>query len=156
MSDCKSLSRTRAAFGLLLVASFPALSSCTPQDGRVPVFPVRGILLVGGEPAEGAIIAFHPTSSSEAKTTNPNGRVQADGTFELTTYESGDGAPAGEYVATIFWPEPPQSPIDHPAMGPDRLKNRYADPSTSSIRVSVSEGENLLEPIRLDAKGPRR
>lgn len=117
------------------------------------MFPVRGTLFVGGEPAAGAFVVFHPASSSEAKTTNPNGRVQADGTFQLTTYESQDGAPANEYVVTIFWPEPPKSPIDHPAMGPDRLKNRYTDPATSLIRVSVSEGENVLDPIRLDAAG---
>lgn len=107
--------------------------------------------MVGGEAAEGALVVFHPVAPSEPKTTNPNGTVQADGSFKLTTYDSGDGAPANDYVVTIFWPEPPKSPIDHPAMGPDQLKNRYTDPASSEIRVSIHEGENLLDPIRIDA-----
>lgn len=115
------------------------------------MYPVQGELLVDGEPAEGALVIFHPVSSSEPKTTNPNGRVQPDGSFHVTTYESDDGAPAGQYVVTVFWPEPPKSPVDHPAMGPDRLKGRFTDPEASNIRITVSEGENILDPINLQS-----
>lgn len=144
----------RTAFRLLFAVVPLIAASCSSESaGRVPVFPVRGECFVNGEPAERAIVIFHPISASEPKTTNPNGRVQADGSFQLTTYESGDGAPAGDYAVTIFWPEPPKSPIAHPDMGPDRLKNRYMNPGTSKIHITVKEGENLLHPIRLDVKG---
>lgn len=137
-------SRLLVMAGLLLT-----FASCTTESERVPVHPVRGKLFVDGEPAEGAIVVFHTTASSRPKTTNPHGRVQADGSFQLTTYESEDGAPAGDYVITVFWPAPPKSPVDHPDMGPDRLKNRYTNPDTSEIQVTVHEGKNSLDPFRL-------
>ena len=143
----------RATFRLLLAIELLMLTSCDSESDRVPVFPVRGELFFDGQPAEGALVIFHPVAPPEPRTTNPNGRVQADGSFQLTTYESADGAPVGDYVVTVFWPEPPKSPIDHPAMGPDRLGNRYINPETSTMQVTVNEGENILEPIRLSTEG---
>ena len=33
--------------------------------------------------------------------------------------------------------------------GPDRFRGRYDDPNTSTLRVTISEGENTLPPIEL-------
>lgn len=116
----------------------------------MPVFPVQGTVLVQGEPAPGARVVFHSVDLTEPSTLTPHGRVQPDGSFQLTTYESGDGAPSGEYAVTLFWPEPPKSPVDDPDSGPDRLRGRYADPQKSTLRVQVSESDNQLEPFRLE------
>ena len=134
---------------LVLAATALTCISCSSDDGQVPVFPVRGKALHEGEPAEGALVIFHPLSSPGPAPLTPHGRVQADGTFEPTTYESGDGAPSGEYAVTFFWPEPPKSPVDDPDSGPDRLRGRYSDPQASPFRVPIGEGTNELEPFQL-------
>jgi len=124
-----------------LLAAFPG---CGGSD-RVPVHPVSGKLLVDGEPAEGAVIVLHPTSPPEKEVHKPAARVEADGTFQVTTYDAGDGAPTGDYVITVTWGEPPS---------PDRLGGKYRDPEKSQLRVTVTEGENLLKPFEL--KGARQ
>lgn len=144
--------RRSGVLPLLSMLGLVILAGCSSESEGVPVFPVRGKLFMEGTPAEGALVIFHPVIPTEPETINPNGRVQSDGSFQLTTYKSHDGAPAGEYRVTVFWPEPPKSPIERPDMGPDRLKNRYTSPGKSKIRITVVEEENDLEPIHLTAR----
>lgn len=126
------------------------LCSCSADDDRLPVFPVQGKVLYQDQPADGALVIFNPTDVKGEATIVPSGTVQADGSFQLTSYETADGAPAGAYRVTIRWPEPPKSPLDKPDMGDDRLRNRFTDPERSLWRVTVVEGENQLEPFRVD------
>lgn len=86
----------------------------------------------------------------------PSGRAGPDGSFTLTSYEEGDGAPAGEYKVTVEWPsEDPNDPSDPDdpegqiPRGPDWLQGRYADPATTSLTATIREGDNLLEPFLL-------
>src|SRR5262245_36856489 len=52
----------------------------------VPLYSVRGKVLFNGQPAAGAEVRFHPVNPSE-KVLSPAARVEADGSFALTTYE---------------------------------------------------------------------
>jgi hypothetical protein len=80
----------------------------------------------------------------------PHGIVEPEGIFQLKTYRDGDGAPAGDYRVTIEWPsETPRSRSDpgdagSTPTGPDRLRGRYANPETSGLRATVTDGENEL------------
>ena len=141
-----SLGRVLRVFVVSLALS---LCGCIAEDGRVPVYPVSGSVQHGGRPAEGAIVSFHPLDASAPSPLQPSGKVDAAGNFQLTSYESGDGAPAGKYAVTILWPAPPKSPIDAPDAGPDRLNGRYLDPRKSPWQVEVIEGSNALEPFEL-------
>jgi hypothetical protein len=123
-------------------------SSCA--GGRKPVFPVRGqILDAGKKPAVGALVIFHPVPADLKDPTKPVGRVREDGTFSLTTYKEGDGAPQGEYVITITWTPPKKSPFD--AEGKDQLTGRYANPERSSLRFTVEKKpDNEVPTIALE------
>ncbi len=134
---------------LLCAVAAVALTSCSRNAERIPVFPVSGTLTYQSSPATGALVAFHAVDSPLPGALQPNGKVADDGTFQLTTYESGDGAPVGTYAVTVFWPEPPASPVEAPDSGPDRFRGRYLDPKTSTWRVNVTEGTNVLEPFEL-------
>jgi len=126
-------------------------------DGRVSVYPVRGRVMVGGKPAEHALVIFHPVDATgELEQIKPEGRTDAEGYFRLRTYGMADGAPAAEYRVAITWPaaDPdmalhPDDP-EHVAAGPDRLAGRYADPATSNLRATVTSGDNELAPFALE------
>src|SRR5215472_1146311 len=112
----------------------PILIVCVPACGsnRPPCYPVRGEVFVGKgkarKPAAGAVVVFHPTASAAGDVPRPTAHVGEDGTFELTTYVKGDGAPAGEYAITIEWIPPRPPPPHWPKQIGDRLKGRYSDP----------------------------
>ena len=133
----------------LLVAMLALPCASCGKGGRKPVYPVEGKVLVGKDrqPAAGALVIFHPADSSDEDPNKPRAHVGDDGSFTLTTYTQNDGAPAGEYVVTVAWPEPRKTPFD--PVGPDRLGGRYGDPKTSKLRVTVEAKPNALEPIEL-------
>ncbi len=128
-----------AVAGLLLV-----FAGCAPSYQEVEVYPVRGSVTVEGEPAGGVILVFHPQSDTGmTKGNKPFATTAEDGSFVATTYVTGDGAPAGEYIVTAIWPENPRGP------SPDKLKGRYAKPDANGFAVTISAGENELPPWKL-------
>ena len=132
----------------LLVASL----GCGGQDnGRIEVFPVTGKVLVKGQPAEGASVIFYSQSPApEGKTMPvPAGTTDANGDYQLTSYESGDGAPAGEYKVAIIWYEPPPANAVGVVEQRDRLRGRYASPETSKLTARVEQGGGELPPFEL-------
>ena len=85
----------------------------------------------------------HPTISSAL--------TREDGKFEISTYESGDGLPAGEYVLTFMWGK--MNLIAGTYTGPDKLKGKYNNPDKSQFKISVKEGEPVeLGEIKLKTK----
>jgi hypothetical protein len=131
---------------LLLGLVLLILPACEPKRyDRIPLYPVRGKVLFEGQPAAGVEVRFNPVIPSEKNQFYPVAKVEADGSFTLTTFENKDGAPPGEYQVTFRW-EDISSKQDPP---PDRLKGRYADPKKSPWCVQVREGANDLEPFQL-------
>ncbi len=114
------------------------------------VYPVEGTLLVDDQPAVRASMAFH--STNPAIVVCPVGVTDADGTYKLTTFAANDGAPAGEYVVTLLWPDEtvPIDECERPGVTEnDRFGRRYANPRTSPLRVTVRPETN---PIVLHAE----
>jgi hypothetical protein len=138
----------RTSLWLALAIGAALLASCA-RNQRKPVFPVRGQVLIDGKPAAGATVFFYPVEA-DPEAVAPYGVVDAHGSFTLTTYLTFDGAPAGEYVVTVRCPGPPQRPQDE--QGPDRLKGRYQEPKTSTLRATVEKKPNDLPPVQLATK----
>jgi len=149
------ISRSLYRFVAALVGTAVGLTSCGGPD-RIPVHPVHGKVFCQGQPAVHAYVVFHPVGGSEeVQKIRPAGRVGDDGSFSLTTYVSGDGAPAGDYQVTVGWPGPapgtdPNSEDPEAILsGPDRLQGRYQDPKTSGLTATVTEGENEIPPFEI-------
>src|SRR6266508_6086541 len=116
----------------LLLLSFPcACFGCGSPDPHKPVFPVRGSVLVAGKPPVKALVVFHPLNEPDSKVPRPTGEVAADGAFSLSTYATGDGAPAGEYAVTVLWLAGSSAIGGDAESGVDRLGKRYSDPRTT-------------------------
>ena len=138
MRDCPGL-------GVLLAFS---LVSCAKAPNHPPVYPVKGRVLYEGKPAPGAVVILHPSTDEPAKASRPHARADANGEFELTTYRTGDGAPAGTYVVTLEW----KQAGDHPEQGAELLPPGYGDPSTSKLRATVTPGPNEPLVLQLTAR----
>lgn len=111
--------------------------ACSNSDSRV--YPVRGVVFFKGQPASGAAVHFHPLDKEEG--TTAYAEVKEDGSFELSTYATNDGAEAGDYVVTITWREVTQGE-EETIFGPDRLGDRYSKPDKSTLKATVVAGEN--------------
>ncbi len=137
-----------AALGLVVLA-WGAISLGRGHGGpeRLPVFPLTGTLVIEGQPAAGAAIVLYP--EDESISARPRASVGDDGTFAVTTYEPGDGAPPGEYKVTVEWRRPPDG---HAGGGddlppPNVLPAAYSNPRTTPLVVAVEETENDFPPI---------
>lgn len=122
---------------------------------RRPVVPVRGAALFKGKPAAGAILSFHPLNDVGPMTARPRSTVGSDGVFELTTYATNDGAPKGEYIITIYWPDPSKRPLnedeDQDELPPDLLNGRFAVKGKSVLRARIGDNPVEFAPIDLGA-----
>lgn len=134
----RRLTRWRRETALLLLA-FSGLAC--GNSGQPPVFPVQGQVLYHGRPVAHALVVFHPLEGAATGGVRPHGRTQEDGHFTLTSYQPGDGAPAGTYRVTVEqWlssgrdDEPPRN----------RLPARYAHPQTSGLTATVTEAPTEL------------
>jgi hypothetical protein len=67
------------------------------SEGREPVHKVSGTVTLSGSPVGGASVSFAPEEKQRVATA----RTKDDGTFELTTYDYGDGAMAGKYKVLV-------------------------------------------------------
>ena len=134
---------TRIAPGVLFV--WLLCGACSNHSHKT-VYPVRGSVFYKGKPAHGALVVFHPEDSSDPRPVKPHGRVQADGTFRLSTYFADDGAPAGRYRVTIHWWE---NHDDEEQTGKSLLPERYQKPMTSGISATIEPRHNKLKPFHL-------
>ena len=115
------------------------------------VFPTSGIVRVGGQPVSGAtVVLFGATPEvSGPGTVPPQGVTDESGAFRLTSYELDDGAPAGAFKVTVFWPEPTPDNAGEMFQPKDRLKGKYSNPETSGLTAEISEGGGELPPFEL-------
>jgi hypothetical protein len=133
---------------LLLSWMMPLLfAGCFHGHGsRLPTYPASGSVFFGGQPAAGAIVQLSSLDDPKLIGLCPHAVVGQDGSFQLTTYRTDDGAPAGTYALTLRWPSPP--PPDREE-GPDRFAGLYADPEKPLCQVEIKPGNNLLHRIEL-------
>ncbi|MEX2173662.1 MAG: hypothetical protein WD872_04820 [Pirellulaceae bacterium] len=136
-------SSTRHGWTLWLgaIALCGALCGCSETDnGRKPTYPVTGQLFVDKKPAAQVQITLHDVNGvDQAAPTYSSTFSGEDGKFALSTYEEGDGVPEGEYVLTFLWGQMNMMSMQYG--GPDKLKDKYSDPKTSTIRVKVEKGK---------------
>lgn len=139
--------RRPAGAALVVWTALALPAGCQKVPEKVPVHKVTGsVLTADGKPAAGATVAFHPVGREPYPFT-PFGTVGRDGAFTPTSYETGDGVPAGDYAVTVVWRS---SDPDGEAMGPDKLKGRgYNDPAQTPFKATVTADGAALAPFRL-------
>ncbi|WP_157368624.1 transthyretin-like family protein [Zavarzinella formosa] len=143
---------------LLGVVLFP--TGCSDTKKEKPVFKVHGKLTFEGKPMAKVEIAFVAVAQDQREV-QPRATADENGMYVLSAYRDQDGAPAGEYLVTIYWPGPrkpsvktdtktggaaPDSPeAEDEAMAPDRLKNVYRFAHTTKLKAAVAEKDNEID-----------
>ena len=128
-----------------------ALAFCGCGQGHQPVYPVHGEVRVAGQAPTHAMVTFHPVAGDSQGAVHPTGQVDEKGRFTLTSYASGDGAPAGEYRVTVAWflwsgrPGDDSPPANY-------LPARYARPETTPLHAVVRKGVVDLQPFVVQAR----
>ena len=142
----RQLGGSLTAITLALVV---ATSGCSKVAPRVETYPAEGKVNFLGKPPVGATLVLHPFGEGAANLPRPQATVAKDGTFQLTTYENQDGAPAGKYKVAIYWYKPTtkDGQVD---LGKNLLPDKYADPAKSGLEVEVTASAvNTLKPLSL-------
>ncbi len=137
-------------FAVLVALSAMVIPGC--GRGGPKVYPVRGRVVVDGQPVSGAAVTFHPVGSAESL--RPSALTDEQGYFSLTSYVSGDGAPDSDYAVTVTLYRVislrPQAEGDETTR--NVLPPRYANPAESQLKTTVSKGKNELSPFELSAR----
>lgn len=138
----------------LLVAAF--VCGCAESGPpQVPLHPTSGKVIVDGQPAAGVQIRFRPAANPNAlDALVPFGATDEDGVYVLGTHEPGDGAPAGRYKVTLFWPDRPPGPQP----GDDQLGGVYTLADRTTLEATVGEGSQTIPPFEVASskKAPTR
>ncbi|WP_435021062.1 hypothetical protein TA3x_002166 [Tundrisphaera sp. TA3] len=150
------MARSLSALALLAALAAPG---CGGGEPRVAVYPVSGTVTRDGKPLAGVSVQFHPTAVPVDQLNDDPALadrvVEADdqGKFSLSTYDPGDGVPAGDYVVMI---RPPLGPGSEELDGPVPPKRvepalaKYANQGTTPLKVTVKPGDN--PPLAFDLK----
>ncbi len=129
----------RAQLGWILLLGL-IIGCGDDEPPRKTTYPVTGTVFVDGQPAANLSVKLYSVNGmDEDDPTFSTAFTDPSGAFSLSTYESGDGVPEGEYVLTFVWGE--INPLSLEYGGPDRLQGRYRDPSRSQHRVTVQAGQ---------------
>ncbi len=127
---------------VLLVLSI--MTGCGEQIEKKPTAPVKGIVTFEGKPLETGEVVFFPDSGEQIA----HGKIQPDGSFQLTTYEEGDGAFPGTHKVTIISErdmEGVSAEDPEASMEPSYIPTKYNMQKTSGLTAVVKEGDNEIK-----------
>ncbi len=131
-----------------LVSQLILLGCSKPPRGgpRVKTHPASGIVHVDGSPQAAVLVECYPEPGGTIQRPLA-GHTDEEGKFVISTYESGDGLPVGEYALTFKWM------VSQGLTAIDKFKGAYSDPKKSEHKVTVTEGEPIdLGVIELKTK----
>lgn len=109
-----------------------ALTGC--NQGKQHVVPFRGKVMYKNQPLTNGSVMFQPENGIHAR-----GNIQADGTFELTTYREGDGATVGKNKVRIVSTVGGNTDASQgeTSTGSSTIPESYNDFSTTPLEVEV-------------------
>jgi hypothetical protein len=140
---------------LVLLASAASLSGCGTDPDKPKLGRVWGKVTYNGKAVTKGVVSFVPSGGPGAQTGQPaTGEIGADGSYSLTTFESGDGAVLGEHKVIVQAREDDPALKGHGMPIPDKdgrlnikpptylVPRKYETAEKSPLRFTVKEGSN--------------
>lgn len=117
----------------------------------------KGKVLVDGTPASGAILLFHPESSSGG---NVASAIADESGMYAPLTGVDEGIAEGEYRVTVVWPDPKfKGGAEGMKFGggetkdpPDLLKGKFVAKDKSKLTVVISKSNAELKPLEISTK----
>jgi len=144
------------AWCLAVVAS--AACSVLPGCGGSVVRPemaqVQGSVTYRGKKIDKGLVTYTPVNSSGVSGgTNALGPIESDGSYSLTTFNTGDGAILGQHVVTVSVPSQDIRELNKPKadgsiayiLPKSAIPARYSDSTKSPLRQTVVVGKNVFD-----------
>jgi hypothetical protein len=130
--------------------SLVAISGC--GGSRPDTYPVTGtVQFANGTPVRTGFVEFLPAAGGPSA----RGVIGSRGDFRLGTFETADGAPAGEYVVLVTQHVRALTPAEAEKLGPAHQEHaseqvvvsvKYASRDSSDLRYTVSaDSKNHFE-----------
>jgi len=128
-----------------IAVAWVALAGCS-DSSQLETATVSGTVTLDGNPLSKGIVTFQPEYGRGA-----TGYIQADGSYLLSTYKSGDGAIVGAHKIGVISTE-----ID-PNQGPESgskslVPTMYATPDGSGLSAEVQPDQENRIDLKLTSK----
>ena len=132
-----------AGLGLLF-----QLSGCSPKDANMPkLAKVRGKVSYQGKPVTSGRVVFTPATGKGGDTgQGASGEIDTDGSYDMTTFNTGDGAILGQHIVTVVirekkeMPKPDADSHIKYEVPKSLTPEKYATADKSPLRCTVVEG----------------
>jgi hypothetical protein len=139
-----------------LWAMIPAVlvSGCSDDRSKPPMAKVTGKVVYKGKPVNNGSVIFTPVAGKGGETgQNATGQLESDGSFTLTTFNTGDGAILGQHVVTVEARGDDLNKLNQPkadgtiayVLPKPTIPAKYTSPSTSPLRFTVEKTDNNFE-----------
>ena len=133
-----------AAFGLGFF-----LAGCGGVAGRPPLGRVSGNVTYNGQPVTSGSVIFTP-SKGDSGGHVATGPIGSDGSYSLTTFDTGDGAVIGQHVVTVEAREKmsgsPKDKQGRITYKPSKMAvpDKYTNPAKTPFRYTVEPSGNTI------------
>ncbi len=137
--------------GILVVCGLLTVSivgGCGRSKPWETAYPAVGILTHKGRPVKDAELAFFPVDANVPESVLPKAKTRENGEFDVSTYDNGDGAPAGKYKVTVIHHEIVIKGESMTAK-PNDLPKKFASKETTDLIVEIDRKATKIPPIDL-------
>ena len=149
--SCRSQFSLLTALGLIV-----SFVGCSGSDANMPqLVKVHGTVSYKGKPLEGGHIVFTPATGKGGDSGQvATGEISSNGTYELTTFSTGDGAILGQHIVTVVsqkgdMPKPDASGRINYVLPKNEVPAKYAAADKSPLRCTVAAG---MPPFDIELK----
>ena len=111
---------------------------------HTPTYPLSGkVVFEDGTPlGSGGIVLFESMATENNLKLNARGMIQPDDTFEMTTFEDGDGAVAGKHRVLVRAKRDQREYIESGIAPRPVIDERFERYETSGLEFTVEQGNN--------------
>ena len=123
---------------------------CTSRDERYTLVPAEGVLKIDGRPAANIAVQFMPDVMRGARGPTSYATTDAEGKFQLKTYDGRDGTVEGPHIVILADQEEDRPPRDS-----RRAKPRGSIPGTRRLPGVCRQRSRREYPSRWMCHAPR-
>lgn len=141
--------RFRLAALVLGSGSILVLAGCGSDFDKPKLGKVHGKVTYKGQPVQAGRVVFTPAQGKGGDTgQTATGEINSDGTYDMTTFNTGDGAILGQHIVTVIIPEKGSENMGKPKadstieykLPKNVAPSKYASPDKSPLRCTVVDG----------------